>query len=85
MYDKYNEKVEAEYQQQLDEAQREFEEEKALAVEEERDMDPKFAARITGLKRAKEARRKALEEVIQSDNEEELVEETEEEDFSEDD
>lgn len=85
MFAKYNQKVEAEYQQQLDEAQRELDEEKARAVEEERDMDPKFPARITALKRAKEARRRALEEVIQSDNEEDLVEETEEEDFSEDD
>jgi hypothetical protein len=85
LFEDYRVRTEQEFQQQLEEAFRELDEEKAKAVEEGREMDAKFPARIATLKRTKEQHRRALEEVIQSDNEDELEEESDEVDFSEED
>ena len=54
----------------------EYEAEKVAAEAEEREVNPRFPAKVAALKRAREAHKKAMMEVIESDDEAELEEES---------
>ena len=74
MYEEYHERSKAEYEAAVSEAMRLHELEKEAATAEGRAINPKFHNKVMALKRAREAHKKALEEVIESDDENELEE-----------